>query len=81
MTIRLTREQEQLIEQRLATGRYANRSEVISEALVLLQQQDDTSEMREIFAQVHKRNAELDLEDTIDLIEEVVREHRQGDNR
>ena len=81
MMIRLTDEQEQLIEQQLATGRFTNKSEVISEALTLLGQQDEVDiELRSMFARAHERNTDLDVEKTIDLIEEVVKEDRRGHN-
>ena len=41
MTIELTQEQEQLIEQELATGHFSDRGEVIAEALVLLKRQGE----------------------------------------
>lgn len=36
MIIELTREQERLVEEQLATGRYSSRAEVVAEALALL---------------------------------------------
>jgi putative addiction module CopG family antidote len=39
MTVELTREQEQFIEQELSTGHFSNRDEVIGEALALLKRQ------------------------------------------
>ncbi len=41
MTIQLTREQEQLIEQQLATGNFTDKGEVIAEALALLKRQGE----------------------------------------
>ena len=41
MTIELTQEQEQLIEQELATGHFSDKGEVIAEALVLLKRQGE----------------------------------------
>jgi putative addiction module CopG family antidote len=79
MTIRLTHEQEQFIKQKLATGRFANESEVLQEALSQWQkQEDDLAEMRSIFSQAHQRNAHLDIEATEALIAEEVRAQRQN---
>jgi len=41
MTIELTKEQEQFIEQALATGHFSDRQEVITEALALLKRQGE----------------------------------------
>lgn len=40
MTVELTKEQEQLIEQQLASGRFRDKSEVIAKALTLLERHD-----------------------------------------
>lgn len=79
MTIEFTREQEQFIKQSLESGRYSNEAEVIREALALLQKQErELEDMRGIFTEAHRRNAHLDVETTIDLIEEEVQAHRKG---
>lgn len=58
MTIELTREQEQLVEQALATGHFGDRNEVIAEALALLERQ---SALRaEVYAEVQRGLDDLD---------------------
>ncbi len=79
MTIELRPELEQLIERKLATGRYADRGAVIEEALELMRQQDNAiDELREALSAAHRRNADLDPDVAIELVEEAVREHRQS---
>ena len=79
MTIDLTREQEQFIKQQLATGRFANESEVLQEALMLWQKQEqDLAEMRSIFSEAHQRNAQLDIDATEALIAAEVAAYRQS---
>ena len=46
MTVELTREQERLIEEQLATGRYGSRGEVIAEALALLSDYAQLEQMK-----------------------------------
>jgi putative addiction module CopG family antidote len=71
MTIEFTREQEQFIKQSLASGRYSSEAEVIREALALLQKQErELEDRRGIFTEAHRRNAHLDVNATIDLIED-----------
>lgn len=79
MTIELTREQEQLIEQQLATGNFTDRGEVIGEALALLRRQGEAlAEMREAFSEAHHRNADLNPQVELDLAEDVLKKHRQS---
>ncbi len=79
MTIEFTREQEQFIKQSLASGRYSTEAEVIRDALALLQKQErELADMRGIFTEAHRRNAQLDPEATFDLIEQEVQAHREG---
>lgn len=79
MTIEFTREQEQFIEQSLASGRYSNEAEVIREGLALLQKQErELVDIRDIFTEAHRRNAGLDPEATFDLVAEEVQAHREG---
>jgi putative addiction module CopG family antidote len=81
MSIEVTREQEQFIKQRLATGRYTSEAEVIQEAFSLLQKQErELEEMRSIFAEAHQRNANLDLDETTEMIEQEVQTHRKTHN-
>lgn len=82
MTVELTREQEKLIERKLATGHYADKGEVIAEALELLQQQDEAAEeMREALRAAHERNADIDPQAAAALVEDVLGEHRQDHRR
>ena len=70
MTINLTKEQERAVERQLATGRFASRAEVISEALNLLEQQDDVlTDVRQAYREAHERNAGLEPGETIRRIE------------
>jgi putative addiction module CopG family antidote len=79
MSIEVTREQEQFIKQRLATGRYTSETEVIQEAFSLLQKQErELEEMRNVFAEAHQRNAHLDLDETFEMIEQEVQAHRDN---
>ncbi len=78
MTINLTEEQEQAVERQLASGRFASRDEVISEALALLEQQDDVlADVRQAYREGHEKNAQLDTDETIRRIEQEIREHRR----
>lgn len=78
MTIELTREQERLIEQQLATGNFTDEGDVIGEALALLQRQGEVvTEMRGAFREAHSRNANLDPQAESEVLEDVLKEHRQ----
>lgn len=79
MTIELRPDLERLIERKLATGRYADRGAVIEEALELMRQQDDAvDELQQALATAHRRNAGIDSDAAMELVEEAVREHRQS---
>lgn len=78
MTIELTREQERLIEQQLATGNFTDKGDVIGEALALLQRQGEVvAEMRGALREAHSRNANLDPQAESEVLEDVLKEHRQ----
>lgn len=82
MNIDLRPELEQLIERKLATGRYADRGAVIEEALELMREQDDAvAELRDALAEGHRRNARLDPEAAEAIVEDAVREYRQSQRR
>ncbi len=77
MRIEITREQEQLVEQQLATGNFIDKGEDIGEALALLKRQGEAlAEMREGFREAYERNAELDSEAELKLIENMLKENR-----
>ena len=79
MTIELTQEQERVIERQLSTGRFASKDEVISEALALLEQQDEVlTDVRDAYREAHKRNAQLEPDEARDRIGRDIREHRQS---
>jgi len=79
MNVDFTNEQQQFIEQSLASGRYTTEAELLKEALSLLQKQErELADMRSIFAEAHQRNADLDMDATQALIEEEVQAHRQS---
>ena len=82
MNIDLRPELEQLIERKLATGRYADQGAVIEEALELMREQDDAvAELRAALEEGHRRNAHLDPEAAEALVEDAVREYRQSQRR
>lgn len=82
MTIEFTEEQTRFIRHQLATGRFANEAEVIKHALSLWQKEEqDIEEMRDLFREAHQRNAHLDPDDTMQMIEDEVRAHRRDRNR
>jgi antitoxin ParD1/3/4 len=67
MTIALTPEHEQLIQAQLATGRYANSSEVIAEALKLLEKRNQYDRwVEEVRAKIDLAAEQLDRGDGID---------------
>jgi putative addiction module CopG family antidote len=81
MNIEFTREQEQFLKQRLASGRYSSEAEVIQEAFSLLQKQErELEEMRSIFAEAHQRNVNLDPDATTEMIEQEVQAHQKSHN-
>lgn len=59
MTIILTSEQEQFVQEKLETGRYNNANDIITEAFELLKEKDKS--YREWFPQT-KTKVEIDLE-------------------
>ena len=61
MTISLSPEHEQLIQAQLATGRYTNRSEVIAEALKLLEKRNQYDRwVEEVRAKIDLAAEQLD---------------------
>jgi antitoxin ParD1/3/4 len=67
MSITLTPEQEQLIQAQLATGRYSNISEVIADALRLLEQRDRYHRWEEeVRAKIDIAAAQLDRGEGVD---------------
>lgn len=79
MNVEFTNEQQQFIEQSLASGRYDTEAELLKEALSLLQKQErELADMRSIFAESHERNKHLDVDATQALIETEVQAHRQS---
>ena len=79
MNVEFTNEQQQFIEQSLASGRYGTEAELLKEALNLLQKQErELVDMRSIFTESHERNKHLDVDATQALIEAEVQAHRQS---
>ena len=77
MNITLRPDLEQLVERKLATGRYADQGAVIEEALELMRQQDDAlAELQNALGEAHRRNARLDPEAAEALVGGAVREDR-----
>ena len=81
MTVELTREQERLIEEQLATGRYGSRGEVIAEALALLSDCAQLEQMKlaRLRAEIQKGldSGESTLLDTQALKREAKRRYEQ----
>jgi putative addiction module CopG family antidote len=79
ITLELTREQEEFIKQSLASGRYRSEAEVVGEALALLQKHErENEDMRSIFAEAHRRNADLSSEEAEALVQEAIAETRKN---
>lgn len=68
MNVSLTPELEKYIEAKIATGRYSSASEVVREALRLLEVQDEERELalREFQAKLDRGIAEADAGDLVD---------------
>jgi antitoxin ParD1/3/4 len=67
MSITLTPEQEQLIQAKLATGRYANVTEIIADALQLLEKRDRYDRwVEEVRAKIDTAAAQLDRGEGVD---------------
>ena len=82
MTVDFTKEQEQFIREQLASGQFASEADVIKEAVSLWQKQErDVEEMRGLFRKAHQRNAHLDPEATLQMIDDEIEEHRRSRNR
>jgi Arc/MetJ-type ribon-helix-helix transcriptional regulator len=77
MTISLTREQETLVQKQLATGKFRSETEVISEALALLERKNAMAGMREALKASYERNRDLSAEEAMDLANEAVQQVRQ----
>ena len=82
MTIEFSDEQERFIKQQLATGQFSSEAEVVKQAVSLWQKQEqDVEEMRGLFREAHQRNAHLDPDPTMQIIDDEVRAHRQDRSR
>lgn len=67
MNVSLTPKLEKYIQRKVGTGRYTSASEVVREALRLLEQNDERErELKEFRAELDRRIAEADAGDTID---------------
>jgi antitoxin ParD1/3/4 len=77
MNVSLTKELEDLVADKVKTGRYLSASEVVREALRLLEERDRIKEMRlgQFRKEIQKGVDQLDAGDTIDG-EEVFRKLR-----
>ena len=77
MIVELTNEQEALIQKQLATGRFADKGDVIGEALQLLDRENkrksDMTSFREALRASHERNQDLSAEEADELAEEAVK--------
>lgn len=63
MNVSLPRELEQYVRKGVASGRYTSASEVIREALRLLQQVEQSREMRQALADAKLRKIQLEVFD------------------
>lgn len=84
MTIALNPEQEEFIQRQLATGRYANASDVITEALHLLEKQREYDRwVEDVRTKVDLAAAQLDRGEGVDgetVIAQLKEKMRQARN-
>ncbi len=68
MNVSLTKELEQLVNQKVKTGRYLSASEVVREALRLLEERDRIKELRlqDLRAEIGKGLDQLDRGESLD---------------
>ncbi|UCH24391.1 MAG: type II toxin-antitoxin system ParD family antitoxin [Trueperaceae bacterium] len=79
MTIELTQEQEEFVQQQLASGRFASEAEVINEIFSLWQERErNVAEVRSLLREAQTRNAGVDLEKAESVIEDAIRDYRRN---
>jgi antitoxin ParD1/3/4 len=83
MNVSLTPELENFVSAKVGTGRYTSASEVVREALRLLEEHDTAgaAQLAEFNGEIARRLASLDRGETVDPIEARARLQRQSAER
>ena len=83
MNVSLTPELEKFVSAKVESGRYNSASEVVREALRLLEEHDSvrTAQLGEFNAELGRRLAALDRGETVDPVEARRRLQRKSDQR
>ncbi len=77
MNVSLTKEQELLIQKQLATGKFGSETEVIGEALALLERKSMMESMKEALVANHERNRDLSADEAMNLANQAIKQTRQ----
>ena len=83
MNVSLTPELEEFVSTKVGSGRYNSASEVVREALRLLEEHDSAraAQLAEFNGELGRRLASLDRGETVDPVESRARLRRKSDER
>ena len=83
MNVSLTPELEEFVSTKVGSGRYNSASEVVREALRLLEEHDSVraAQLAEFNGELGRRLASLDRGETVDPVESRARLRRKSDER